>query len=594
MNPNVNPMLATREPGFSPAALPTDPSIQEKQARLDHLRKRKRLYELQQKKALATSRAQVDTSPIQPMQERESAPRPLVRNNRQRALPPEYQRELNSELQAMPNAVRNGPIGGFADGIGSGLGGKYLAAASDFAGRGIANLFRPDDKDKPNNYADHLEAQRQRYDWRNEDAGAGDDLGSLFGTGLGLGKLARGGVTATRFVPQGLSKGKAAIASTGALAADGAALGGLDALLSGGNVGKTMARDGALTAGADLVLRGSGKSLARMADPIRRMDLPTASQIKGKANAAYDALGARAEPVGDSIQDLLARVTGRLNAPDVALNKALQPATSRMVRDMKKLTPDDRVAELINLRKRAKRVSGGKGEDNHAAKLLNQELDGFMSEQMPDAFAALRNADGLWAQGKNVKRIDDALKAARQSTWSSGSGGNTNNNVRRAMQKVATGKHSKYLPQEAKDQALSVVKGSPLNNAGRLVGGALDPTTSKLNLGIQAAAAAVGTPVTGGVSLAAQLPLAAVGFGSRVAADRGTIRAARDVSLRIRAMGLDIPESQIQKMLADPRQAAALARLLGQGAAPAAAQSDRTGYRQNKQDAALRLAGPSQ
>ena len=64
------------------------------------------------------------------------------------------------------------------------------------------------------------------------------------------------------------------------------------------------------------------------------------------------------------------------------------------------------------------------------------------------------------------------------------------------------------------------------------------------------------------------MPLPAVGFGSRHLSDAGTRRAAEQIALKIRAQGIDIPESKLHEMLKDPQQADAIARALGLSAGP--------------------------
>ena len=104
------------------------------------------------------------------------------------------------------------------------------------------------------------------------------------------------------------------------------------------------------------------------------------------------------------------------------------------------------------------------------------------------------------------------------------------------------------------------MKGSHLNNAARSFGKAFDPTGGGLR-GMLNTGAAI---MTNGTTL----PLSAAGFGSRHLSDAGTRRAAEQIALKIRAQGIDIPESKLHEMLKDPQQADAIARALGLSAGP--------------------------
>jgi len=147
---------------------------------------------------------------------------------------------------------------------------------------------------------------RDRYA---EVKGVKDDLKKMFpktsavsdvgGAIFGLGKVMKAGGTATRFVPQGLKGAKGLGATTAAVAADGAAIMGTEALIAGRDPLKAAKQGAGVGAALNVATRGIGSALS-----------PVAQNIKARFNPdlmAKNQLIAALKRSGQTVDDIKAK-----------------------------------------------------------------------------------------------------------------------------------------------------------------------------------------------------------------------------------------------------------------------------------------------
>ena len=411
-----------------------------------------------------------------------------------------------------------------------------------------------------------LEDVRQQFPKSSLGADVG---GGIFGVGKVSAAKALPSQLAAKIAPklaQGGGRLGSLARSTAGLGLDGALIAGTDALVDGRDALKEATTGGLMGAGLNVLTRGAGAGLSK-AFKGKKPAVPSTKDLKRTANANYKKIDDLGVTFTDGALGALKRgVSDDLLNPNVALDKAVHPATSRIMKDLNALKGDVPFTKLEQIRKRAERVGGGKfgGEDSFAAKIVSDNIDKFLasSPQVTSASApsntikeAIDTARGSYRQFKSAESVEDAIQRAVKNTQKSGSGGNFDNNVRRALDSLQNGKKGKFLDAEVKAGIDGVVKGSAGANAARL-GGKLSPTSGGLTTLLSLGAAGA----TGGSSLL----LNGLGFASKQIADKATKRKANDLLRQIQAGSKQVaarPDTKLSKAVADKKRQDEIARI---------------------------------
>ena len=158
-----------------------------------------------------------------------------------------------------------------------------------------------------------------------------------------------------------------------------------------------------------------------------------------------------------------------------------------------------------------------------------------------EAVAALKDARRLWSTAKKSEMVDQAVERAQLAAGTSGTGGNIDNALRQQFKNILNSpKKSRGFSADEKAAMRQIALGTNTQNALRLLG-RLSPSTGGLSLMLHGGAAYG----TGGASVAA----GAVGYGAKTAADRLTKNNIYGLARLIRQNGLTPNlQAQIKKM----------------------------------------------
>lgn len=299
---------------------------------------------------------------------KELARRELARRQSSQQAPQPNTAELAQRVK-QPKASIGDKIGAFGGGALSGL----TLGASDFIEAGLSSAVPIDRLVAPDGSADirfgqfgnNLEQIRERNRKQREGAPALNTAGQIGGGVLGAGKLAQAGITATRLAPQGLKGAKGLAATTGGLAADGAALGGISSALNEGSPLNGILGGGGAAAAGNLLLRGGGSALGQLAKPITNRLNPD--------GAVTDALRKRLERSGQSVDDIVSKFRSSADDGNTQLTvaDALGNEGQRTLAGLAR-TPSaerNRITEFLNQRQAGQSdrlgqgIAGGFGEE---------------------------------------------------------------------------------------------------------------------------------------------------------------------------------------------------------------------------------------
>lgn len=328
-----------------------------------------------------------------------------------------------------------------------------------------------------------LKAQKEQLRQQFPKSSLTADVG---GAVAGLGKAYKAGVTFTKAVPGTLSKGKKFLANTAGLSADGAVIAGTTSLIDGNSAGQALqdAKEGALFTGAgNVALQGAGRALRPLLSKVNT-DTPIKA-LKNLRTTAYkrlDSMGVRYAP--ESTAALRQGVADDLVNDTVGLDKAIHPATSRIVKTLSDFKGDMPFTKLEQLRKRAARiaVNPNGGEDAYAASILARNIDEFVAsaprtasqtgKSGDDVAAAVKDARELHRRVKGHESVSEAAeKAVRRGGGSTGSGGNLDNAIRQNIRQILDNpKRVKFFNQAERKAMEKVVMGSKGGNVARLLG----------------------------------------------------------------------------------------------------------------------------
>lgn len=359
------------------------------------------------------------------------------------------------------------------------------------------------------------------------------------GTALG-GTANQGGLTLLNAAKPTI--GSMALRGAGEGAAYGAAYGfgageGTDDRLAKGGTG-------ALIGGATGGLTGavSGK----MAQNAANKTIPTADKIQAASRAAFKESDQAGVVISHkSFADKFDDIAVKLHKE--GLDKTLHPrATAALVRLEEAARGGTPMLSEINT---LRRVVGGAASspdpsERRLAMIMANKLDDWLVNLKPsdvvagDAIkgvSALNKAKKLWNQQSKDRLVAEAFDKADLRSAATGSGGNIDNATRQKLYNLLEGKKSSLFTKEEKDAIRQIIKGTTGQNLMRLIG-KLSPQGNGLMMTVHA----VGGVGSGGASL----PLAAVGYGAKKAADKATTSNVDALSRLIRSGG-NLPNPQL-------------------------------------------------
>ncbi len=227
------------------------------------------------------------------------------------------------------------------------------------------------------------------------------------------------------------------------------------------------------------------------------------------------------------------------------INPKRHPKASSMIEDMKKETGSPKTLTALDQWRQIVRrdVKGDEAESFFGNQIIDS-IDDFIANPslgdvaVGDAKKAVklilgaRKANSIY---RKTEEIEDAVADARRATQRSGSGGNLDNNIRNAVDKILRNKRRvRFFDKQEKTAMEALVKGDSWHNFARMVG-KLSPEGNGLALlmhGLTGIPAAIST---GGLSALGQIPLAAAGFGAKRYAERESERNVEELLRLIQA-----------------------------------------------------------
>jgi hypothetical protein len=335
----------------------------------------------------------------------------------------------------------------------------------------------------------------------------------IAGTVAGVGKLAKAGGTAMRFVDDA-ARGLPKLAqTTGALAVDGAVLGGVEAAIDGRDVRKATQEGGAMGAAANVVTRGAGSAFRPLLERAKKG--VTTRQLQGLRDTAYrrvDQIGATYSE--DAARSLKTSLVDDLTIPSVGLNKTDHPATHRMLKLLSKEQGEIGFQKLEQYRKRAARIAAksNNSEDAYAASIMRDNIDEFVSRIDPTPQAGVSAAEvkqviddarGLHRRYRGALSVEEAADKAGRRAASTGRGGNLDNATRQNIRQIMDNpKRIAFFTPEERAAMERVVRDSAGQKVARMVGMAAPRGIVSSGIG-GAIGGSVGGPVGAGAVWAA-------------------------------------------------------------------------------------------
>ncbi|MBB3997187.1 hypothetical protein [Aureimonas pseudogalii] len=342
----------------------------------------------------------------------------------------------------------------------------------------------------------------------------------------------------------------AALPSVGAkslpgMLAQGAAAGGVYGFGSGEG-GFENRRDNALTGGA-LGLAGAavGNAVGRtIMNRAAREALPTREGLRALSKQAFDdaeAAGVVVAPKG--IQRLTADITDDL--ADFGYDPALQPRVGVVLNRLGTLSENPVTLKGMDVLRRVARGAAQSSEPSEralGAKIIDKidsylddiPADEVMTGNADQGSKALRQARDYWGRMRRLEAVEEATAKAERRAASTGSGGNADNAMRQNIRAILDNPKRSAGYSKAERAAMEqVVRGTPTQNAARLVG-KLSPQGN----GLMAALGVGGTAAVPAVTI----PAMVAGVGAKRFADGATTRNIAALSDIIRGGGQTVPD----------------------------------------------------
>lgn len=295
-----------------------------------------------------------------------------------------------------------------------------------------------------------------------------------------------------------------------------------------GGYGETV---GAIAGGiAPAVVKGQATAATRAA--------PSAKELKDTARAFYsEADNAQVVVNQSGLTRIARRIRGDLGR--MAFRPALQPKIATLLDEIDTSMQAGNVTlqDLDSIRKVARNIMTGTADDTErlmASKAI-EHIDDVIDTLTPaevvagdaqQAASALKAARDAWKRASKSEMIDDAVTRAENRASSTGTGGNTENAVRQNLRQILDNpKKRRMFSREELIEIGKVVKGGPVQNVARLIGG-LSPDKGFFPLVATIGATAMNPAM-------AALPIA--GMAGRALSEGLNARAVRRLSEGIRA-----------------------------------------------------------
>lgn len=491
----------------------------------------------------------------------------------------------------VPQGARGGIVNSASGLVGSALKSGTLGL-SDHLEAGLSSILPIDrmiawDGSKEANFLDYkgnLEAVRSRNGAQREGSPKSYLAGQIAGGILGAGKLASAG----KLPSQMLKAQRGPVKGTLGAVADGAALAGADAGFNGRDVASEASSGGLIGAGINALTRGVGAPIGKaVLSKFRNKEaIPTVNQLKKGARQKYneaDSLDVTFTP--KSVNDLVTGVSDDLSNPTVGLQDAVHTQSVRLLKDLQALSGKELDGTTLNAyRKRAKAIAGridasGSGNpDAVTGKIILQNIDDFIasnpavsqgSRPASEIASMRKEADDLYRRGKAAETFTNALSKAERQTNTTGGGGNLDNKIRQAVERIrGNPRKSKFFTDNEMAAMDRASQGSRGQNSLRMAG-KLSPEGSGLTQNMLMMGAGGGAATQSPQLVGVMAGLGATGFISKRAAERITTRKANEVLELIRAGSPDaanMSQSQIEQFVRNPQNRAVIERaLIGAG-----------------------------
>lgn len=422
---------------------------------------------------------------------------------------------------------------------------QKLGSAADDIVRIGANAVTLGGADRIAGYMGGRGAQAERADTaaasnRAGLAGTVAEIGGMMIPGMGAAKM--GAAAAGAIAPRiAAATGAAGLAGrTLGMGAVGAGLGATEAVLKDEDVQRGAAMGALSGAAGNVAGEALSKGIGAVGGMLRtKPNVPTREALDDAATAAYK----RADDAGviysPKIPQQLAR-DAQERAASFGYHPENQPGVKVALEELNRLAESGNVtAKGLDVARRV--ASGGFRPGNKSNNALLGDIlrsmdDGIAKAGPGDVIAgnprvaaeALAEARSSYARASKSARVDDLLERASIRADGAGSGGNIDNATRQEIAKILKDpKMGRGFTQDERDAVRDIIKGTPTQNALRLVG-KLSPQGSGLMAALGVGATAINPMMA--------IP-AAVGMAAKPIADRMTQSRIADLDKLIRAGG---------------------------------------------------------
>ncbi len=284
---------------------------------------------------------------------------------------------------------------------------------------------------------------------------------------------------------------------------------------------------------------------------------PSMDDLRGQQTRAYDAVDQSQARLSQTDRDgLIGRMQGR--TADMDMDEFLHPRANRPMQRMDTLEPEPRIADIEQKRRLVGRDVAGSLDPSESmiGQGMKDELDTYLTDisrqgnlgpDATDTLAKLQEGRAVTQKIKKSEMIGEAVTKAERRAASTGTGGNEVNAIRQNIRAILDNpKKRRGFSADEIDQMESIVRGTPTQNALRLLG-RLSPTSGALPLG--------GFAGTMGAVGATGNPLFAVpsvtGMAAKALAESGAKRQIKGLGAMVRNGG-QLPKkalSDIEKRL---------------------------------------------
>jgi len=272
-------------------------------------------------------------------------------------------------------------------------------------------------------------------------------------------------------------------------------------------------KTGVISAGAGAI---GHKVVDALMNRAARKAVPSLADLKNKAQQGFDAAEAAGVIVGpQGMQRLATDTVGDL--AEFGYHPSLQPKIGTVLSEMERLANTNTTYKgMETLRKMVGQVAGSNdaAERSMAMRIMGR-LDDYMGNLPADdvitgnaaqAAAGIKQGRENWARMRRGEMVDGAMIKAERRAASTGTGGNLENTYRQNTRQILDNpRRSRGMTDAEKEMAEKVVRGTPTQDALRLVG-RLSPTTGGLSAMMNVGATAVNPylAIPGGIGIVAK------------------------------------------------------------------------------------------